>query len=111
VCELLDRGDTARRYQGALARQRAKLQEPELTPSARLLRELQHADGDFAAYTRSISTQHRLRLLEPAGHAPAQQQQFAAEAAESLVEQVVIERAERGSFDDYLRRTLGPDPA
>lgn len=111
VCELLDRGDTTRRYQGALARQRAKLQEPELTPSARLLRELRHADGDFAAYTRTISVQHRARLLEPAGHAPAQQQLFAAEAAESLVEQAVIERAERGSFDEYLRRTLGPDPA
>jgi glutamate--cysteine ligase len=111
VCELLDRGDAARRYQGALARQVAKLREPELTPAARLLREVKHADGDFAAWTCAISAQHRTRLLAGAGHAALMQQQFAAEAAESLIEQAVLERADRGSFDDYLRRTLGPDIA
>ena len=111
VCELLDRGESARRYQGALARQLAKLQEPELTPSARLLREVKLAEGNFAAWSCAISAQHRTRLLAGAGHAPAVQQQFVAEAAESLVERAVIERADRGSFDDYLRRTLGPDIA
>jgi glutamate--cysteine ligase len=111
VCELLDHGNAARRYQGALARQLAKLGDPELTPSARLLRELKSADGDFAAYTCAISAQHRTRLLAGAGHAAAVQQQFAAEAAESLIEQAVIERADRGSFEEYLRRTLGPDIA
>jgi glutamate--cysteine ligase len=111
VCELLDRGDSARRYQGTLARQQAKLAEPELTPAARLLRELKLAGGNFAAWTCAISAQHRTRLQSGAGHAAALQQQFAAEAAESLIEQAVIERADRGSFEDYLRRTLGPDVA
>jgi len=111
VCELLDRGDSARRYQGALARQVAKLREPELTPAARLLRELKLADGDFPAFVCAISAQHRTRLLSGAGHEAAVQQLFAAEAAESLHEQAVIERADRGSFEDYLRRVLGPDIA
>jgi glutamate--cysteine ligase len=111
VCELLDRGDTARRYQGALARQLAKLREPELTPSARLLREVRLADGNYAATVCAISAQHRTRLLAGAGHAAAAQQQFAAEATASLVEQAVIERADRGSFEEYLHRTLGPDIA
>jgi len=111
ICALLDHGDPARRYQGALARQVEKLRDPELTPSARLLRELRRADGDIAAYVLAISAQHRTRLLTGAGHEPARQAQFAAQAAESLAEQAAIERADTGTFEQYLQRTLGPNPA
>ena len=108
VCELLDAGDPSGRYQRALKHQREKLLDSELTPSARLLRELRRSGAGFAEYTKVISQQHRQRLLDKAGHEPAVLAEFSAEAAESLVEQAVIERSDRSSFDEYLMRTLGP---
>ena len=62
----------------------------------------------FAEYTRALSSQHRTRLIDPTGHDSAVLAGFAAEAAESLIEQAVVERADRGSFEEYLARTLGP---
>ena len=108
ICELLDAGDPARRYQRALARQRDKLLDQELTPSARLLREMRRSGVGFAEYTRTLSQQHRARLLDAAGRDAAALSGFAAEAAESMLEQAAIERADRSSFDDYLARTIGP---
>jgi len=108
VCELLDAGDAARPYGQALQRQRDKLSDPALTPSARLLRELQQAGVGYAEYTRHLSAQHRARLLEPAGRDPLTLAGFSAEAAESLHEQEREEGADRGSFEDYLARALGP---
>jgi len=108
VCELLDGGDPARPYGEALLRQRDKLAEPALTPSARLLRELHQAGVGYAEYTRQLSAQHRARLLEPAGHDALALAGFSAEAAESLHEQELQEAADRGSFEEYLARALGP---
>jgi len=110
VCELLDAGDPGRRYGRALERQRGKLRAPELTPSARLVRELRRTGAGFAAYTQALSVQHLARLLDPAGHDPAVLAAFAAEAAASLEEQAALERAERGSFEQYLERVLNPAP-
>ena len=65
----------------------------------------------FADYTRALSVQHRERLLDEAGRDPDRQAEFAAEAAESLREQEAVERADRGSFGEYLARALAPPPA
>jgi len=108
ICELLDAGDPARRYGRSLQIQKEKLQDQSLTPSAKLLQALRGADVGFAEYTRSLSEAHRRRLLETGGHDPAVLAGFAAEAAESLVEQEVGERADRGSFEEYLAQALGP---
>jgi glutamate--cysteine ligase len=111
ICELLDAGDPTRRYQRTLDRQVEKLRDAEMTPSARHLRELRRSGAGFSEYTRTLSEQHRARLLEPRGHEPAVLAGFAAEAAASLDEQAAIERADRGSFAEYLARTLGPNLA
>jgi glutamate--cysteine ligase len=108
ICELLDAGQAARPYSQTLLRQRDKLADAALTPSARLLRELHSAGAGHAEYTCHLSAQHRARLLEPAGHEPLVLAAFAAEAAGSLEEQERLEAADRGSFEDYLARALGP---
>ncbi|HMI36438.1 MAG TPA: glutamate--cysteine ligase [Steroidobacteraceae bacterium] len=108
VCELLDAGDAGRPHRRALQRQRDKLSDAALTPSARLLHELHRAGVGYAEYTRHLSAQHRARLLEPAGHDPLTLAGFSAEAAESLQEQERQEAADRGSFEEYLARALGP---
>jgi len=111
VCALLDAGDPTRRYQRTLERQAEKLRDAELTPSARLLRELRRSTVGFADYARTLSEQHRARLLDARGHEPAVLANFAEEAAASLEVQAALERAERGTFEEYLARTLGPDLA
>ena len=111
ICELLDAGDSTRRYRRALDRQAEKLRDAELTPSARHLRELRRAGVGFAEYTRTLSGQHRARLLDAKGHDASVLATFAAEAAASLQEQAVVERTERGSFEEYLARMLGPNLA
>lgn len=108
ICELLDGDDPARPYRQALARQGDKLREQELTPAARLLGDLRGSGSGFAEYARTVAEQHRTRLLAAAGRDPEVLAGFAAEAAASLVEQAALERADRGSFDEYLARTLGP---
>jgi glutamate--cysteine ligase len=107
ICELLDAGEPARPYGQALLRQRDKLADAALTPAARLLRELHGSGIGHAEYTRTLSAQHRTRLLEPAGHDPLALAAFSAEAAESLREQEWLESADRGSFEEYLAHVMG----
>jgi glutamate--cysteine ligase len=108
ICELLDAGAPAHPYSQALQRQRNKLTDAALTPSARLLHELHSAGVGHAEYIRTLSAQHRARLLEPTGHDPMALAAYSAEAAESLHEQERVEAADRGSFEEYLARALGP---
>ena len=111
ICELLDAGDPTHRFRRTLDRQAEKLRDAELTPSARHLRELRRSTVGFAEYTRTLSAQHRARLLDVKGHDAAVLANFVAEAAASREEQAVIERANRGSFEEYLARMLGPNLA
>jgi glutamate--cysteine ligase len=108
ICELLDGNDKAQPYRRALAKQMEKLRDPERTPSARCLQELRRSGAGFAQYALGLSAQYRERLADTAGRDPALQAQFAEEAAESLIEQARVEREQRGSFKDYLARTLTP---
>ena len=111
ICELLDADDPNQPYRRALATQLEKLRDPERTPSARHLQELRRSGSGFADYTRTLSGQHRAQLLDPAGRDPAVQAEFAVEAAESLLEQEAAERADRGTFSEYLARALAPNHA
>ncbi len=62
VCEWLDAGLSARPYTQALNDQLGKLQEPELTPSARLLSELEQSEESFAELALRVSREHREKL-------------------------------------------------
>jgi glutamate--cysteine ligase len=108
ICELLDQGDPQAPHAAALAAQKAKFEDVELTPSARLLGELRSSGDSFFSLALRTSALHKnyfLELYPPNGQRLAE---FAAEAAESLEAQAVLERndskAGAPSFDDYLRR-------
>ncbi len=110
ICELLDANDPAQPYRRALAKQLEKLRDPERTPSGRHLQELARSGSGFAEYTRELSSQHLATLLEKTGRDPVVQAQFASEAAQSLLEQEAVERADRGTFGEFLTKTLAPQP-
>jgi glutamate--cysteine ligase len=103
ICEILDRGDPARPYSQALATQAAKIAQPALTPSARLLEELKGGESFFDLALR-MSREHKAYFLDLYPPNEERLKEFANEAQESLAAQRAIEASDRGTFEEYLRR-------
>lgn len=94
-------GGTA--YADALAAQRVKLDQPDTTPSARLLAELKDSGLSFHDYSLALSRKHADALRAqplPADVATAYQQA----AAESAAEQLRLEQSDTEDFDTYVTR-------
>jgi glutamate--cysteine ligase len=102
IAEIFDRGDSARPYAAALAVQAAKIENVALTPSARMLSELENTGESFFDLALRMSRLHKEYFL--ALHAPnvGRQAEFRAEADESLRAQAQIEAADRMTFARYL---------
>ena len=81
--------------------QAAKLADPELTPSARVLAELRGNGGSFTAFGLRQSERHAAHFR---AHPPtaAEAGYFDGLAAASLAEQDEMERAPHIDFDDYV---------
>ncbi len=104
TAEMLDTGDPARPYTSAVEVQVAKVADVGLTPSARLLAELQKSGEGFSTWARQMSSAHRRHFLEVAPVDAPVLSQLAQAAEDSLDEQAIIERSDKGSFEDYLAR-------
>ncbi|MDP9066026.1 MAG: glutamate--cysteine ligase [Pseudomonadota bacterium] len=102
VCEILDHGDAAKPYAAALDQQRAKLDDVELTPSARLLAEMRHSGESFFELGRRMSRQHKEYFLDLYPPNETRLAGFADAAAESHEAQRAIEAADMVDFDTYL---------
>jgi glutamate--cysteine ligase len=106
ICELLDLGDPNRPYSQALAIQAAKIENVVLTPSARLMTELNAGESFFELALR-MSAAHKAYFLDL--YPPNQERlsEFAQEASESLLAQRRIEARDKGTFEEYLARYFG----
>lgn len=102
VAELLDGRTGGPRAKG-LAVQRAKVADPELTPSARMLREMRENGEGFPEFAYRVSAEHRARLKGRALH-PERRALFARLAKESRRWQEEIEAADDLDFDTFLAR-------
>ncbi|AVJ26050.1 glutamate--cysteine ligase [Achromobacter spanius] len=94
-------GGTA--YADALAAQRAKLDQPDTTPSARLLADLKDSGLSFHDFSLALSRKHADALRAqplPADVATAYQQA----AAQSAAEQLRLEQSDTEDFDTYVTR-------
>jgi glutamate--cysteine ligase len=102
IAEIFDRGDPAKPYSAALAVQAAKIENVALTPSARMLAELENTGESFFDLALRMSRLHKDYFL--ALHAPNvdRQAEFRAEADESLRAQAHIEASDKVSFAQYL---------
>jgi len=87
-------------HAASMAAQQAKIDNPALTPSARVLDEIR-ATGSSAAFGLRQSELHAAYFRDSA-LMPAEEQMFEELAASSLAEQEAIERAPAGSFDDFV---------
>ena len=102
VAALLDRAHDQTGYSGALAEQRGKIEDSELTPSARVLREMREQDIPFFRlamnYSEEWATHFRRRSLSPGVQAGVE-----AGTARSLQAQAALEQDDGTSFEAYLR--------
>ncbi len=99
--ELLDQAKGGNAYRQALSLQLAKLENPELTPSARVLRDMTSSQQSFYAHTLALAEQHRAyfatRPLAEKDYAD-----FAQMSAQSLHKQTELETQQQLNFDEYL---------
>ena len=105
IAEVLDRGDPTKPYSAALAVQAAKISEVELTPSARMLRELETTGESFFELALRMSRLHKEYFLALYAPNVDRQAEFRAAAAESLEAQAAIEAKDSKSgvtFEQYL---------
>ncbi len=106
LCEMLDHGELTRPYTAALEQQRAKIEDVERTPSARLLAEMRQSGDTFFQLARRMSKLHKdyfLGLYPPNERRLAE---FAAAAQDSHEAQRRIEAADTRDFDSYLANYL-----
>lgn len=100
--------DTA--YQGddsqrVVVSQQQKLVNPDQTPSAKMLKDMQEQDLDINALAISLAKEHRLKLLA-GDYSRMQADEFAWEAIVSRQKQRALEDADPLKYDDFLHSTL-----
>ncbi len=101
LCEVLDGGIAERPYTKALKLQKMAVQNPDLTPSARILADMREENLCFADFALSKSLQNRdyfaeLKLDDVVTA------KFTALATQSLEAQKAIESTDQLSFDTFL---------
>lgn len=101
-CDVLDQGLDAKPYAAALAVQYEKFRDPDVTPSAILLAEMNRHGEGFFHVSKRLSEQHLqyFRSLESTSEI---EQQFKKLTEESLLQQEALENSETQSFDDFLQ--------
>ena len=102
IAEVLDAAEPDNPYQEALQAQREKFDQPELTPSGRMLHEMRERGEGFYALARRLSVAHanafRKRSLPPEREAS-----LAAEAQRSWAVQAALEAEPAEDFDTFLK--------
>jgi glutamate--cysteine ligase len=107
VAEQLDRHDDNSSYVEAVRHMQHLIDDPEATPSARIIAELQKSDAGFFSFALNMARSHRDYFASIAKPDDAAIQGFVQEAAESLQRQRDIEAADVMSLDEYLEDYFG----
>jgi glutamate--cysteine ligase len=101
TARLLDSAHDVDAHGASVARQRRKVADPELTPSAHVLRELRGGGLSFTEFALKKSAEHAAAFRDDP--LPAKlQAEFVEMAERSLQAQKEIEAQDRQPFDDYL---------
>ena len=103
ICEILDGRDDRKPYSAALAAQIEAIENPDQTPSAKILSEMKETGEPFARYAQRISEQHE-KNFRACQLNPNRTAEFNQIAAESIREQIMIENEDFVPFDKFLRQ-------
>ena len=102
LAELLDQANTTHAYTDSLTEQYAKIERPELTPSARVLGEMAEKNISFFEFAMQAAEKHE-RHFKQTTISPAILSAMQKHAAESHLKQHQIESQDSLSFDEFLR--------
>ncbi len=101
-CELLDKDAELHSYCDALQTQRAKIADSDLTPSARMLAEMDENKEEFYHFSLRMSQQHQQWFAERPLNAD-ELASFEQEAQQSIERQHGIERADDIPFETFMQ--------
>ncbi|MES9990367.1 MAG: glutamate--cysteine ligase [Candidatus Thiodiazotropha sp.] len=101
ICEILEEGMPGKPYSESLMLQRYRLQDANLTPSARMLAEMRNRNESFFQFAQRMSKQHQHTFMQQE-HSSQDQQLLQQEAIDSWRRQKEIEAADSVSFDQFL---------
>ena len=102
LCELMDGDNPEKPYTSALQRQWQLVQNPELTPSARILQQMVERNKPFASLALLTSAEHE-RYFREQKLDDENTRHFMEMARASLAKQKEIEDGDRLTFDDFLQ--------
>ncbi|WP_028875753.1 glutamate--cysteine ligase [Teredinibacter turnerae] len=106
VAELLDNAHETTRYSASLQQQKAKVDNPDLTPSAQLLNTLKSTRTEYARFALQQSKANHTQLLDSPLSGDVYDRMVEM-AANSVLEQHNLEEKSRQSgldFDEFLKR-------
>jgi glutamate--cysteine ligase len=102
IGEILDGDDPERPYSRSLALQKAVINDPEQTPSARVLAEMRTNKESFFEFAKRLSQSHRSFFMELPPN-PERSRFFEEKARQSWQRQRELESENKLSFDEFLR--------
>ena len=102
IAALIDRTCDINDYAPAIAAQADLLQNPDATPSARILQDLREQGGSFFAYALNVARNHKTYFEGLPPISPERYKVLDDEVSESLQRQAEIEAGDELSLDEYL---------
>lgn len=103
VCAILDGDEPEQPYSSALAEQKLAVENPELTPSAKMLEKMSQFKQPFARLALNTSAEHE-RYFSFNKPDSDTKRQFMEMAEQSLDKQKDIESQEQLPFDEFLKQ-------
>lgn len=103
AASMLDHIHASSDYSASLAAQSAKIADPDLTPSGRILKDMQRDGLSFFEFSMQQSRLHRDELQNN-GLDDATAKMLAETATKSIRGQAEIEKQDSIDFDEYLRK-------
>lgn len=101
IASLLDKANGTSKYQEVLSIERAKINDPKLTPSAKILNLLVEQQKSLTQVSLGMAQQYRDSLLSQP-YQTYSEEVFVDSAEKSHVEQSAIEKSDSVSFDEFL---------
>lgn len=108
IAAVMDEAGKTTRYGEATAAQAAKVANPDLTPSARVLNEMAENNQPFFRFSMSQAETIKRQALVPGLDEPLMRS-FSEESARSIARQAEIEAADSEDFPTFLQSYLALD--
>jgi len=109
IAELIDAGEGGDSYTEAVNTQAQLIEDPDATPSARVLEELRETGAGFYHFAMERALGHKDYFLDLEPLSGDRLAIYADEAKSSIARQQSIEAADEISFDEYLEQYFSED--